>query len=121
MALIYVKNRIRDGFAAAARLLLEENIYDASNLPYGSQLVPMTAICAELGNKAAQAKSMQKIAQWYWNGVFGELYGGANETRFVKDFTEMIAWIREETDEPPDTIKVATFRADRLDEMRTKK
>ncbi len=114
------RDRIRDGFVEAARLLLQEDIYNASNLPYGSQLVPMAAIFAELGTKAAKAKSMQKILQWYWNGVFGELYGGANETRFVKDFTEMVAWIRGETDELPDTIKVASFRADRLDEMRTK-
>ena len=26
--------------------------------------------------------------QWFWSGVFGELYGGANETRFALDMPE---------------------------------
>jgi hypothetical protein len=80
----------------------------------------MAAIFAELGSKATKAKSMDKIATWYWNGVFGEMYGGANETRFVKDFIEVVSWINDDNAELPDTIKVSSFRADRLDEMRTK-
>ncbi|NLB61979.1 MAG: DUF262 domain-containing protein [Clostridiales bacterium] len=111
---------IRDGYIEAARFLLLQNIYSYSDLPYGSQLVPMAAFFAALGLKATTAKSMEKIAQWYWNGVFGEMYGGANETRFVKDFIEVISWIQDSSSDLPDTIKVATFRSDRLDEMRTK-
>jgi hypothetical protein len=111
---------IRDGYIEAARFLLLQNIYSYKDLPYDSQLIPMAAFIAALGNKATTAKNMEKISQWYWNGVFGEMYGGANETRFVKDFTEVIRWINNDGSELPDTIKVSTFRIDRLDEMRTK-
>lgn len=117
----YIENcdLIQEGYIAAARFLLLQNIYSNRDLPYGSQLVPMAAFFAALNSKALTAKNMEKIAQWYWNGVFGEMYGGANETRFVKDFTEVINWVQNGGSEP-DTIKVSTFRADRLDEMRTK-
>jgi hypothetical protein len=111
---------IRDGYIEAAKFLLLQNIYSSNDLPYGSQLIPMAAFFAVLGSKATTAKSMEKIAQWYWNGVFGEMYGGANETRFVKDFTEVITWVQNDNADIPDTIKVSTFRIDRLDEMRTK-
>lgn len=111
---------IKAGYIEAARFLLLQNIYSHWDLPYGSQLIPMSAIFAALGSKATTAKSMDKIARWYWNGVFGEMYGGANETRFVKDFAEVINWVNDDAAELPDTIKVSTFRADRLDEMRTK-
>lgn len=111
---------IRDGYIEAGRFLLMQNIYSNADLPYGSQLIPMAAFYAVLGDKVTTAKNMEKIAQWYWNGVFGEMYGGANETRFVKDFSEVINWVQTDSSELPDTIKVSTFRVDRLDEMRTK-
>lgn len=113
-------NLIKHGYIEAGRFLLMQNIYSHMDLPYGSQLIPLAAIFAELGKKATTAKSYDKISQWFWNGVFGEMYGGANETRFVKDFTEMLNWIESDLSELPDTIKVSSFRADRLDEMRTK-
>ena len=118
----YEENRIiiLNGFIEAGRFLLGQSIYTHKDLPYGSQLVPLAAIFATLGPKAKTVESMKKIAQWYWNGVFGELYGGSNETRFVKDFTEVINWINLPSSDLPDTIKVSSFRADRLDEMRTK-
>ncbi len=31
--------------------------------------------------------------RWYWCGVFGELYGGANESRFAYDMQEVLAWL----------------------------
>ena len=57
-----------------------------------------------------------KLVRWYWNGVFGELYGSAVEIRFARDFMEVPAWLRE--GELPTTIQDATFRAERLKTMR---
>lgn len=111
---------IRDGYIEAAKFLITQHIYTAGLLPYGSQLVPLAAIFAQAGNKVLIAKNIKKLERWYWCGVFGELYGGANETRFVKDFSEMLEWIEDDNAAIPDTIKVSVFRADRLDEMRTK-
>ena len=118
----YRANRdlIKNGYIEAARFLLRENIYSNNDLPYGSQLIPMAAFFAELGKTTTTAKNMDKIALWYWNGVLGELYGGSNDTRFVKDFTEVINWIKDDSSDVPDTIKVSVFRINRLDEMQTK-
>lgn len=111
---------VKNGYIEAAKFLIEQHIYSESLLPYGSQLVPLAAIFAESGSKANIAKNAKKIARWYWCGVFGELYGGANETRFVKDFTDVSKWINDDDADLPDTVRVSSFRADRLDEMRTK-
>ena len=63
------------------------------DLPYQTQLVPLAAIFAEIGDKAEHAGHMAKIARWYWCGIFGELYGGAIESRFAKDIVEVPAWL----------------------------
>ena len=111
---------VKNGYIEAAKFLIDQHIYAESLLPYGSQLIPLAAIFSEAGSKANVAKNIKKIARWYWCGVFGELYGGANETRFVRDFSEMLNWIENDNADVPDTIRVSSFRADRLDEMRTK-
>jgi predicted DNA-binding transcriptional regulator YafY len=35
------------------------------------------------------------LVRWYWNGVFGELYGSTVETRVARDFMEVPAWRRQ--------------------------
>lgn len=57
----------------------------------------------------------QKLAQWYWCGVFGELYGGAIETRFAKDLADVLAWI--DGGPEPTTVKDSAFRPERLKTM----
>jgi hypothetical protein len=54
----------------------------------------------------------RKLAQWFWSGVFGELYGGANETRFALDMPEVIAWIH--GGDLPRTVRDASFSPNRL-------
>ena len=51
----------------------------------------------------------RKLVQRYWNGVFGELYGSAVESRIARDFLEVPAWLK--GGELPTTIRDATFRA----------
>jgi hypothetical protein len=57
-----------------------------------------------------------KLVRWYWNGVFGELYGSAVESRIARDFLEVPPWLR--GGDLPTTIRDATFRAERLQTMR---
>src|SRR5437660_8686935 len=57
-----------------------------------------------------------KLVQWYWNGVFGEKYGSAVETRIALDFTEVPAWLGGGSE--PSTVSETIFRADRLKTMR---
>lgn len=83
------------GFIEAEKLLEEERIFSSKDLPYSTQLIPLAVICTllEENNRIKIANNKNKIKQWYWCGVFGELYGGANETRFVYDVVGVMNWI----------------------------
>jgi hypothetical protein len=83
------------GFSTADQLLQEERIFSSRDLPYSTQLIPLAAICTVLmdGNRIHTAVVKNKVKQWYWCGVFGELYGSANETRYANDITQVVKWI----------------------------
>jgi hypothetical protein len=83
------------GFSIADKLLQEERIFSSRDLPYTTQLIPLAAICTALmeGNKIYTTTIKNMVKQWYWCGVFGELYGAANETRYANDISQVIKWI----------------------------
>ena len=65
--------------------------------------------------------SRQRLAQWYWCGVLGEMYGGATETRFANDLEDCITWIQNGPDSPiPRTVQGAQLQAERLLSLRTR-
>lgn len=103
------------GFIEAEKLLEEERIFSSKDLPYSTQLIPLAVICTLLedNNRIKIANNKNKIKQWYWCGVFGELYGGANETRFVYDVVGVMNWI-EKDGELPRTVKESYFNPTRL-------
>ena len=107
---------VETGFLEAAKFLVRLGIYRVKDLPYQSQVVPLAAILAELGAEAHAPAAMEKIRRWYWNGVFGELYGSSTETRIARDFLEVVAWVR--GGDLASTVHEATVRADRLQTMR---
>jgi hypothetical protein len=104
---------VEHGFARAARFLSREHVYDTKGLPYHTQLLPLSVICAELGDDFEKDPVRQKLARWYWSGVFGELYGGANEARYAFDVPEVLAWVTSDVGEPR-TIQHANFAPVRL-------
>jgi hypothetical protein len=106
------------GFERAARFLQGQNIFASRDLPYKTQLVPLAAILAVLGDKSENDSIRLKLARWYWCGVFGELYGGAIETRFAKDLPEVLSWL--DGGAEPDTISDANFATTRLLTLRTR-
>jgi hypothetical protein len=110
--------QVEKGFWEAAKFLTEQKIFSARDLPYATQLVPLAAIFAEIGPKAHSLPVRQKIARWYWCGVFGELYGAAVETRFAKDLPQVVAWLNGGPE--PDTVKEAYFNPDRFLTLRTR-
>lgn len=113
--------KIKDGFIKAAKLLNEHYLFRSDDLPYTSQLVPLSAIFAVLGDEAENITLRNKLMQWYWCGVMGELYGGANETRYALDLSQVIAWVKKETDENGvKTIYDASFNPLRLNTLRTR-
>ena len=107
------------GFAAAAQFLHGEYILRSRDVPYRSQLVPLAAILAHLGNDAKTAKATEMLRRWYWNGVLGETYGGSTETIFARDLPEVSGWIRG-GGTPPSTVGEANFQASRLRTLRTR-
>jgi hypothetical protein len=109
---------VEAGYASAAKFLHGLHIYREFDLPYQSQLTPLAATLAELGARWDHEGARQKVAQWYWCGVFGELYGSATESRFARDFAELPAWIA--GGPLPNTVATATVRADRLCSMRSR-
>lgn len=111
--------RIEEGMLRAGRLLNQQFVLDKRNLPYSSQLVPMAAISAALGKEFDTVAAKEKLARWYWCGVFGEMYGGANESRFANDIVDVVAWIREDGPEPR-TVRDASFAPQRLLTMQTR-
>lgn len=111
-------NIVRLGFERAAKFLRQQQIYRVVDLPYQTQLVPLAAIFAEIGDKADHSTNNDKIARWYWCGVFGELYGSAVDSRFAKDILEVPAWLDGGPD--PSTVTDGVLRADRLLTMRSR-
>ena len=112
------RQAVRLGFERAAKFLRQQQIHRVKDLPYQTQLVPLAAIFAEIGDKAEHATNNEKIARWYWCGVFGELYGSAVESRFAKDILEVPAWL--DGGSPPSTVADGVLRADRLLTMRSR-
>lgn len=113
-------DRTEEGFVKAARFLHDEKIFNARDLPYQTQLVPLAAILADLGTTSDTEGARQKIARWYWCGVLGEIYGGASETLFARDLPEVVGWVKNELAEVPSTIQDANFQASRLFTLRTR-
>jgi len=103
------------GFVEAEKILQEERIFTNKDLPYTTQLIPLAVLCTLLSenNRIKVTSIKEKIKQWYWCGVFGEMYGGANETRYVYDVVGVMAWI----DDPtviPKTVQESYFNPGRL-------
>ena len=113
-------NALCEGFREAADLLAEERIFARREIPYTTQLIPLAVLCTLLleKNQIKSSNVKQRIKQWYWCGVFGELYGSANETRYVNDVVGVMRWL--DGGELPKTVQDAYFNAPRLLLLRTR-
>jgi hypothetical protein len=109
---------VTKGFEKATKLLHTQKIFTARDLPYQPQLTALAAIFAVLGAEGDNAGSSEKLARWYWCGIFGEIYSGAIETRLAKDLLEVLAWLNGGSE--PDTITIANFPPGRLLNLRNR-
>ena len=112
-------DQIEAGFVKAVRFLHRQKIFNARDVPYSAQLVPLAAILTDLGHLSETEEVQQKIARWYWCSVLGGMYAGATDTQAARDFSEVTAWVKEGGKEPT-TIKEANFQKNRLPELRTR-
>ena len=112
---------LTSGFQEAEKLLEEERIFSSRDLPYSTQLIPLAVLCTLLldGNRIKVTNIKNKLKQWYWCGVFGELYGSANETRYSYDVPDVMKWI-DDSEETPRTCTEAYFAPTRLLSMQSR-
>lgn len=118
----YKKNRgiLLEGYKMARKFLFQQYVFRKRDLPYTTQLIPLSAICAVIGTAKFNLPSTQKIlAKWFWCGIMGEMYGGANETRYATDIEDVVAEIKGK-DSQNRTINAAYFSATRLLSLQTR-
>ncbi|WP_326563995.1 DUF262 domain-containing protein [Micromonospora peucetia] len=118
-------DKVRAALVWVAQFLRDEHIHRARDIPYPTQLVPLAVIRVILGEKADIYGVRNRLRQWFWCGILGELYGGATETRFARDVDQVPDWVRAgisgNTDVPvPATVLAATFAESRLLSLRTR-
>ncbi|MDG4602605.1 MAG: DUF262 domain-containing protein [Defluviicoccus sp.] len=109
---------VEEGFKTAAKFLRQNHVYRVIDLPYQGQLVPFAAILAIIGPKFENAAVRDRLARWFWCGIFGELYGSAIESRFARDVLEVPAWL--DGGPEPTTITEGRFRPERLRTLRSR-
>jgi hypothetical protein len=112
-------DRAVDALLTTARFLYGQCVYDTRFLPYGTQIIPLAAVFATLGEDAQTHTARKAVSRWFWCGILGEMYGGSTESRFARDLPEVVAWARG-GGTPPRTVDEAQFSAGRLDTLRTR-
>lgn len=105
-------------FREVAEFLAERCILSLEQVPYSEQIIPLAVILARLAEKKGVLSSQDawdRLNQWFWSGVFGELYGSsAVRLRAARDVDEVTAWVAGETEDVPKTVRDASFRESRL-------
>ena len=114
------KAALLEGYKMARKFLFSQYVFRMRDLPYTTQLIPLAAICAEIGKAAFNQPQTQNIlSRWFWCGIMGEMYGGANETRYANDMEDVVAAIRGKESQNR-TINSAYFSATRLISLQTR-
>ena len=119
---------VEQGFLLAAQFMRKQCFFDARELPYRTQLVPLAAVLSQIGDRWREPLIYDRLSRWFWCGVLGELYGGAVETRIANDFEELLPWLVADPGEAvsdlaiglPRTISDAAFQESRLDTLRSR-
>lgn len=112
-------DEIEEGFKEAALFLRNQNLYLERDIPYRTQLVPLAAVLTKLKDKWRTPRIHDKLAQWFWCGALGELYGSATETRIANDVADFLQWLDDDTTVIR-TIRDASFQAERLDTLKSR-
>lgn len=106
---------LSEGFVEAEKFLEEQRIFSSRDLPYTTQMIPLAVLCTLLSehNWIKITNVKDKLKKWFWCGVFGEMYGSANETRYVNDVVGVMAWI-DDDGLVPKTVQESYFNPVRL-------
>lgn len=112
-------DKAEKGFLTTARFLRQECFYSVKDLPYSTQIPALAAILTHLDDNWLMPKVKDKLSQWFWCGVLGELYGGSVETRIANDLEEVLAWVKDDA-AIPRTVSEAVFQPERLLSLRAR-
>lgn len=104
------------GFEEAARFLYGLKLFAASDIAYPIQLVALAAIFSVLGERSRNERVRSQLEQWFWSGLFGEMYTRWSEGRVAHDILEVPLWIS--NGPAPSTIVNASFSAEKLRRVR---
>ena len=113
---------VQEGFVLAAEfLIVNEHIFRARDLPYSTQLIPLACAFAHAKSSGLANKQTTKDAlhRWLWCGILGEMYGGANETRYANDMEDLAAAIDGSSSQMR-TVNAAYFQTLRLLGLQTR-
>ncbi|WP_022872890.1 GmrSD restriction endonuclease domain-containing protein [Nesterenkonia alba] len=112
---------LREAFIWIAGFLADRHIFDTRFLPYRTQLIPLAVMKVLMQDNADLRGPRDRIIQWFWSGVLGELYGGTTATRFARDVQEVPDWAMQKPEAGiPSTIQEAAFAESRLHSLRTR-
>lgn len=113
---------VQEGFVLAAGFLIaNEHIFRARDLPYSTQLIPLACAFAHAKSSGFANKQTTKdvLHRWLWCGILGEMYGGANETRYANDMEDLAAAIDGSSSQMR-TVNAAYFQTLRLLGLQTR-
>src|ERR1017187_976900 len=113
-------DKLTSGFFETDQFLRHLGFHDPKFLPYRAQVIPLAATLTLIGDRWLEPRVQDKLARWFWCGVFGELYGSASETRIALDLQGLLRWIDDPASPSPTTVIDAGFQASRLDTMRSR-
>ena len=113
-------DRLTKGFLEAEQFLRHLGFHHPNFLPYRAQIVPLAATLTHIGDRWLEPQIQDRLARWFWCGVFGELYGSASETRIALDLQHLLKWVDAAGGDVPATIVAAGFQASRLETMRSR-
>lgn len=103
--------KVVEGLAAGLELLRDDcKVMLPKWIPYQTMLAPLAAIYAKVGSpKSARAGlHRERLKQWFWCAVFGQVYEGSPNSKAAKDVTEVVPWL--DGGATPESI--ASFRFD---------
>ena len=109
---------VQNGFLEAGKFLHRQFVFAEYDVPYNTQLVPLAALYAELGEELKPAKAVNCLERWYWSGIFSEAYGGGSETQFALDLVQVADYVRNGIE--PRLMTEASFIPERLISLRTR-
>jgi hypothetical protein len=116
--------KVRDALTWVAQFYTSAHIHEADFLPYRTLAVPLSVFRVLLGSEVDTHAVKQRLRQWYWCGVLGELYGSATETRFAREAEQVPAWaaagVSGEVVPAPDSVQGSSFVESRLLSLRTR-